>query len=57
MAECVLVYINHTKTSALAKWLADKFQALTFINYEQLNMTDRQVLTNFQDNVLINFVR
>jgi len=41
LAECVLVYINSTRTSEVAKWISDKFQAATFINYEQLNMSDR----------------
>jgi [phosphatase 2A protein]-leucine-carboxy methyltransferase len=41
LAECVLVYVNSSKTEAMAKWLADRFHAITFINYEQLNMTDR----------------
>jgi len=41
LAECVLVYVNHTRTEEMTKWLGEKFQAVTFINYEQLNMTDR----------------
>jgi len=41
LTECVLVYIKPSCTSGVAKWLSDKFQAATFINYEQLNMTDR----------------
>ena len=43
LAECVLVYIEQTKTSKLMSWLANKFSSCAFINYEQLNMNDKWV--------------
>jgi len=41
LAECVLVYADQNKTNRLMSWLASKFSSCTFINYEQLNMSDR----------------
>ena len=41
LAECVLVYADKNKTNRLMSWLASRFSSCTFVNYEQLNMTDR----------------
>ncbi|XP_067318058.1 leucine carboxyl methyltransferase 1-like isoform X3 [Anolis sagrei] len=41
MAECVLVYMAPEHSDALLKWVADIFPTAMFINYEQVNMSDR----------------
>ncbi|KAI8043207.1 hypothetical protein M5D96_004534 [Drosophila gunungcola] len=41
LAECVLVYIEAQNCRNLLKWIAQKFQAAVFVNYEQVNMNDR----------------
>ncbi|XP_013415836.2 leucine carboxyl methyltransferase 1-like [Lingula anatina] len=41
IAECVLVYMETSKTEALLKYFADHFHTAFFINYEQVNMEDR----------------
>lgn len=41
LAECVLVYIEPNHCENLLKWLAGHFPSAVFINYEQVNMTDR----------------
>lgn len=41
LAECALVYMDHTKTSKMMAWLSSKFSSCAFVNYEQLNMNDR----------------
>lgn len=41
MAECVLVYIEPSHCTTLLKWLANQFPSAVFINYEQVNLTDR----------------
>lgn len=41
LAECVLVYIEPTYCVNLLKWLSGHFPSAVFINYEQMNMTDR----------------
>ncbi len=41
MAECVLVYIESSKSTALLKWFTDNLPVCAFINYEQVNMKDR----------------
>ncbi|KAL4220672.1 Leucine carboxyl methyltransferase 1 [Mactra antiquata] len=41
VAECVLVYIDKTNTDSLLKWIAETFNTVLFINYEQVNMNDK----------------
>uniref|UniRef100_V9L7F0 Leucine carboxyl methyltransferase 1 n=1 Tax=Callorhinchus milii TaxID=7868 RepID=V9L7F0_CALMI len=41
MAECVLVYITLEQSVELVKWASSSFNTCMFINYEQVNMTDR----------------
>lgn len=41
LAECVLVYIEPTHCLNLLKWLSGNFPSAVFVNYEQVNMTDR----------------
>lgn len=41
LAECVLVYIEPVHCVNLLKWLSGHFPSAAFINYEQVNMTDR----------------
>lgn len=41
IAECVLIYIENSKTNALLKWITDNFLSVFFVNYEQVNMKDR----------------
>ena len=36
------MYVDQNKTSKMMSWLATKFSSCTFVNYEQLNMNDRQ---------------
>jgi len=36
IAECVLVYMSAEKSSALVKWIAEKFANVFFVNYEQV---------------------
>lgn len=36
LAECVLVYIEAQNCRNLLKWIAQKFQAAVFVNYEQV---------------------
>ena len=38
IAECVLVYMSNESSSTLMKWIADKFSAAFFINYEQVRI-------------------
>ncbi|XP_067912108.1 leucine carboxyl methyltransferase 1 isoform X2 [Heterodontus francisci] len=41
LAECVLVYITPVQSAELIKWASNTFNTTMFINYEQVNMTDR----------------
>uniref|UniRef100_A0A8B9P977 Leucine carboxyl methyltransferase 1 n=2 Tax=Apteryx TaxID=8821 RepID=A0A8B9P977_APTOW len=41
IAECVLVYMTPQQSANLLKWAASTFPVAMFINYEQVNMTDR----------------
>ncbi|KAK3094713.1 hypothetical protein FSP39_005357 [Pinctada imbricata] len=41
IAECVLVYIDVSSVNEILKWIAESFTTALFINYEQVNMTDR----------------
>lgn len=41
LTECVLVYIEPIHCVNLLKWLSGHFPSAVFINYEQVNMTDR----------------
>ncbi|XP_043567665.1 leucine carboxyl methyltransferase 1 isoform X2 [Chiloscyllium plagiosum] len=41
LAECVLVYITPEKSTELIKWASTTFHTTMFVNYEQVNMTDR----------------
>ncbi|XP_046362689.1 leucine carboxyl methyltransferase 1-like [Haliotis cracherodii] len=41
LAECVLVYIETERSQHLIRWISDTFNTAFFINYEQVNMTDR----------------
>lgn len=36
IAECVLVYIEKSKTDELLKWISSHFKTAFFINYEQV---------------------
>ena len=36
IAECVLVYMTSESSSALIRWIADKFPTVFFVNYEQV---------------------
>jgi len=38
LAECVLVYIEAQNCRNLLKWIAQKFQAAVFVNYEQVSV-------------------
>ena len=38
-AECVLVYIEKSKTDELLRWIADHFTSVFFVNYEQVGLT------------------
>jgi [phosphatase 2A protein]-leucine-carboxy methyltransferase len=37
LAECVLVYIDSSKSRELLKWIAQQFPTALFVNYEQVN--------------------
>lgn len=41
IAECVLVYMSLEHSSNLLKYLANNFQQIGFLNYEQCNLTDK----------------
>lgn len=41
IAECVLVYLPHDKSTSLLQWIGSKFPASFFANYEQANMADK----------------
>ncbi|KAB7496988.1 Leucine carboxyl methyltransferase 1 [Armadillidium nasatum] len=41
LAECVLVYMNITKSSQLLRWITQSFKSVLFINYEMVNLHDR----------------
>ncbi len=41
VAECVLVYMETDHSANLLHWLAQSFQTVFFVNYEQVNMADR----------------
>eukprot|EP00064_Thunnus_orientalis_P019088 superscaffoldBa00004624_g19198 len=41
LSECVLVYMTPTQSSNLVHWAAETFHTAMFINYEQVNMSDR----------------
>ncbi|XP_060116507.1 leucine carboxyl methyltransferase 1 [Heteronotia binoei] len=41
MAECVLIYMTPEHSAGLLRWASSTFSAAMFINYEQVNMTDR----------------
>ncbi|NXD17905.1 LCMT1 methyltransferase, partial [Nothocercus nigrocapillus] len=41
IAECVLVYMTPQQSANLLKWASSTFPMAMFINYEQVNMTDR----------------
>ncbi|MEQ2222822.1 Leucine carboxyl methyltransferase 1 [Ilyodon furcidens] len=40
-SECVLVYMTPSQSSNLVHWAAETFHTAMFINYEQVNMSDR----------------
>ncbi|KAI1716248.1 leucine carboxyl methyltransferase domain-containing protein [Ditylenchus destructor] len=40
IAECVLVYMDELQCDELLKEITGKFETVSFINYEQVNMTD-----------------
>lgn len=41
VTECVLVYVDTDSINKLLKWIADSFPVALFLNYEQVNMTDK----------------
>uniref|UniRef100_A0A672H5H9 Leucine carboxyl methyltransferase 1 n=1 Tax=Salarias fasciatus TaxID=181472 RepID=A0A672H5H9_SALFA len=41
LSECVLVYMTPSHSSNLLHWAAETFHTAMFINYEQVNMSDR----------------
>uniref|UniRef100_A0A3Q2PUW2 Leucine carboxyl methyltransferase 1 n=1 Tax=Fundulus heteroclitus TaxID=8078 RepID=A0A3Q2PUW2_FUNHE len=41
LSECVLVYMTPAQSSSLIRWAAETFHTAMFINYEQVNMSDR----------------
>ncbi|XP_072124427.1 leucine carboxyl methyltransferase 1 isoform X2 [Mobula birostris] len=41
MAECVLIYMTPEQSAELINWASSTFSTTMFINYEQVNMTDR----------------
>uniref|UniRef100_A0A7N9ATP5 Leucine carboxyl methyltransferase 1 n=1 Tax=Mastacembelus armatus TaxID=205130 RepID=A0A7N9ATP5_9TELE len=41
LSECVLVYMTPSQSSNLVHWAADTFHTAMFVNYEQVNMSDR----------------
>uniref|UniRef100_A0A8D3DL90 Leucine carboxyl methyltransferase 1 n=1 Tax=Scophthalmus maximus TaxID=52904 RepID=A0A8D3DL90_SCOMX len=41
LSECVLVYMTPSQSSNLLHWAAETFHTAMFINYEQVNMSDR----------------
>ncbi|XP_069785067.1 leucine carboxyl methyltransferase 1 isoform X2 [Narcine bancroftii] len=41
LTECVLVYMTPEQSAGLIKWPSSVFSTSMFINYEQVNMTDR----------------
>lgn len=41
LSECVLVYMTPAQSSNLIHWAAETFHTAMFINYEQVNMSDR----------------
>jgi len=41
ISECVLVYMEAKTSEALLQWIAERFKTSLFINYEQMNMTDK----------------
>uniref|UniRef100_A0A3B3YKI7 Leucine carboxyl methyltransferase 1 n=1 Tax=Poecilia mexicana TaxID=48701 RepID=A0A3B3YKI7_9TELE len=41
LSECVLVYMSPAQSSSLVHWAAQTFHTAMFINYEQVNMSDR----------------
>lgn len=41
VTECVLIYLTQEHSTVLLKWAAGIFPTAMFINYEQVNMTDR----------------
>ncbi|XP_014330448.1 leucine carboxyl methyltransferase 1 isoform X1 [Xiphophorus maculatus] len=41
LSECVLVYMTPSQSSSLVHWAAQTFHTAMFINYEQVNMSDR----------------
>jgi len=41
ISECVLVYISKQHTENLLNWITSNFQQPVFVNYEQVNMTDK----------------
>ncbi len=45
LAECVLVYLPAENSSAIVRWIAEKFNTAFFINYEQVcSLTTQPVL-------------
>ncbi|XP_069104544.1 leucine carboxyl methyltransferase 1-like [Argopecten irradians] len=41
VTECVLVYVDTEHTNNILKWIAESFSVSMFLNYEQVNMSDR----------------
>ncbi|XP_072312620.1 leucine carboxyl methyltransferase 1 [Eucyclogobius newberryi] len=41
VSECVLIYMSPTYSSNLVGWASETFHTAMFINYEQVNMSDR----------------
>lgn len=41
LSECVLVYMTPSQSSNVVHWAAETFPTAMFVNYEQVNMSDR----------------
>ncbi|TNN37318.1 Leucine carboxyl methyltransferase 1 [Liparis tanakae] len=41
LCECVLVYMTPSQSSNVVHWAAETFHTAMFVNYEQVNMSDR----------------
>lgn len=46
IAECVLVYMPFSHSNNLLAWIAEKFLAIFFVNYEQVS--DGRILKNME---------
>ncbi|RXG61817.1 Leucine carboxyl methyltransferase 1 [Armadillidium vulgare] len=52
LAECVLVYMNITKSSQLLRWITQSFKSVLFINYEMEKTLLGFVSLSFKDFIL-----